>query len=167
MDRVPQAPKPTTAPPHTHTHPNPRSIFVHAPSSNNKLVFGQSGASGDRAGPGERWALDPSDPRVRRVPFVTRRPTFSELKRVLLLLGAVMVPRMEEEVLEEEEEEEGEGGKGEGGVAAAAAAAAAAGGVAGAQPPGSVSPVGGGDSSRKKAVRLRRLVFWMTSYIDY
>jgi hypothetical protein len=33
--------------------------------------------------------LDLSDPRVRRVPFVTKRPTLSEAKRVVWLLGAV------------------------------------------------------------------------------
>jgi hypothetical protein len=104
--------------------PPPR-IFVHAPSSNAKLIYGAAGAAGERGAPGERWALDPSDPRVRRVPFVTRRPTFSELKRVLMLLGAVMVPREADGQREAEgHAEAGQEGQERGGGEAAAAAAA-------------------------------------------
>ena len=47
-------------------------IFVHAPAVNGNAVF---------AGPGAPLRL--SDPRVRRIPFVVRRPTFSEVKRVV------------------------------------------------------------------------------------
>lgn len=58
-------------------------IFVHAPSSNNKTVFGAS-PGGVGTGP-----LVATDPRVRRVPFMTQRPTFSEVKRVARLLSTV------------------------------------------------------------------------------
>ncbi|KAI8473580.1 MAG: hypothetical protein J3K34DRAFT_499380 [Monoraphidium minutum] len=135
-------------------------IFVHAPSSNAKLVFG-AGAAGDRAAPGERWALDPGDARVRRVPFVTRRPTFSELRRVLLLLGGVMAARAAagggDAGGEEEEGAADEAGAGGQRAAAAAVAAArqqaaedAGGGEAAAEAeaPGAGSPAGAG---RKKA----------------
>lgn len=84
---IPLSPSPSL--PTTHMPPR---IFTHAPSSNSKLIFGQGGAAGDRPPVGERWALDPADARVRRVPFVTRRPTFSELRRVVMLLGSVMQP---------------------------------------------------------------------------
>jgi hypothetical protein len=66
-------------------------LFVQAPGSNGKVLFGSRDA---RSAPGAAAAaagwLDPSDSRLRRVPFVTQRPTFSELKRVLFTLGAVM-----------------------------------------------------------------------------
>ncbi len=47
-------------------------IFVHAPAVNGNAVF---------AGPNAPLKL--SDPRVRKVPFIVRRPTFSEAKRVV------------------------------------------------------------------------------------
>ncbi|KAI7839248.1 hypothetical protein COHA_006946 [Chlorella ohadii] len=50
-------------------------VFVHAPSSNWQQLFG-----------GEQPLLDRADPRIRRVPFTTRRPTFSETKRVMRIL---------------------------------------------------------------------------------
>jgi hypothetical protein len=48
---------------------------VHAPSANAGPLFG-----------GEAPPLERGDPRVRSVPFTTRRPTFSEAKRVLAAL---------------------------------------------------------------------------------
>lgn len=36
--------------------------------------------------------LNPHDPRVRRIPFVTHRPTFSEARRVVGLLSSVFEP---------------------------------------------------------------------------
>lgn len=45
-------------------------VFVHAPSSNWQQLFG-----------GDAPLLNKADPRFRRVPFTTRRPTFSETKR--------------------------------------------------------------------------------------
>lgn len=59
-------------------------IFVHAPASNSRALFSEG-----------QTTLLPSDPRLRRVPFVTHRPTFSETKRVLRLLCAVFRPEAE------------------------------------------------------------------------
>lgn len=53
-------------------------VFVHAPSANAAPLFG-----------GEAPALARGDPRVRSVPFTTRRPTFAEAKRVAALLLTV------------------------------------------------------------------------------
>ncbi len=53
-------------------------IFVHAPSANAAPLFH-----------GEAPPLDRGDPRVRSVPFTTRRPTFSETKRVAQTLLTV------------------------------------------------------------------------------
>ncbi|PRW56664.1 Ankyrin repeat and zinc finger domain-containing 1 [Chlorella sorokiniana] len=50
-------------------------VFVHAPSSNWQQLFG-----------GEQPLLDRADQRIRRVPFTTRRPTFSETKRIMRIL---------------------------------------------------------------------------------
>ncbi|KAL3146340.1 hypothetical protein ABBQ32_003031 [Trebouxia sp. C0010 RCD-2024] len=56
-------------------------IFVQASVSNARPIFGGEGA-----------ALARSDPRVRSIPFNTRRPTFSETKRVLHSLLSVFEP---------------------------------------------------------------------------
>lgn len=57
-------------------------VFVHAPSSNGKTLF----AEGQKT-------LAASDPRVRRIPFVSRRPTYAEVQRcVRLLCQVVEVP---------------------------------------------------------------------------
>lgn len=53
-------------------------LFVHAPAVNGKAVFAGADAP-----------LRLSDERVRRVPFVVRRPTFSEVKRVAQRLAQV------------------------------------------------------------------------------
>lgn len=53
-------------------------IFVHAPSANAAPLFH-----------GEAPPLGRGDPRVRSVPFTTRRPTFSETKRVAQTLLTV------------------------------------------------------------------------------
>ena len=53
-------------------------IFVHAPSANAAPLFY-----------GEAPPLDRGDPRVRSVPFTTRRPTFSETKLVAQTLLTV------------------------------------------------------------------------------
>ncbi|GFR47196.1 hypothetical protein Agub_g8788 [Astrephomene gubernaculifera] len=85
-------------------------IFVHAPASNARSLFSEG-----------QTALLQSNPRLRRVPFVTHRPTFSETKRVMRLLCAVFRPEAAEQLLQLQaqraEEETTE--------AAAAAAAAA------------------------------------------
>lgn len=62
-------------------------VFVHAPSSNSKAIFGTTGNAGTPGAPTS--PLMASDPRVRRVPFMTQRPTFSEIKRVARLLSSV------------------------------------------------------------------------------
>ncbi|GAX75474.1 hypothetical protein CEUSTIGMA_g2917.t1 [Chlamydomonas eustigma] len=76
-------------------------IFVSAPSSNSKAVFG---TAADR----ETSPLSSSDPRVRRVPFMTQRPTFSEVKRVVRVLASVfeipseVIEKQRQQVLEAE-----------------------------------------------------------------
>mmetsp|Transcript_6326 Transcript_6326/g.13979 ORF Transcript_6326/g.13979 Transcript_6326/m.13979 type:complete len:643 (+) Transcript_6326:35-1963(+) len=50
-------------------------VFVHAPSSNLKSIFYEGGP------------LTAGSPCVRRIPFVTQRPTFSEVKRVARILA--------------------------------------------------------------------------------
>ena len=56
-------------------------IFLAAPGSNESVLY-EADAS----------PLVKGDTRIARVPFVTRRPTLSEAKRVLMLLTAVMEP---------------------------------------------------------------------------
>ena len=56
-------------------------IFLAAPGSNESVLF-EADAS----------PLSRGDARIAKVPFVTRRPTLSEAKRVLMLLTAVMEP---------------------------------------------------------------------------
>lgn len=51
-------------------------VFVHAPAANGKAVFGEGG-------------VERHDARTRRVPFVTSRPTLTEVKRVLARLAAI------------------------------------------------------------------------------
>eukprot|EP00850_Spirogloea_muscicola_P002755 SM000010S04393 [mRNA] locus=s10:1232438:1238836:- [translate_table: standard] len=53
-------------------------IFVHAPSSNGRVLFG-----------GDRPPLAKADPRLRPVPFTVRRPTLKEAKRVAEALARV------------------------------------------------------------------------------
>ncbi|KAG6546346.1 hypothetical protein Mapa_012387 [Marchantia paleacea] len=53
-------------------------IFVYAPSANGQALFG-----------GENAPLDRNDPRLRRIPFTTRRPTFKEAQRVFRVLASV------------------------------------------------------------------------------
>lgn len=65
-------------------------IFVQAPSSNARSVFL---SSSEQAAPGPKAGLlNPNDPRVRRIPFSTQRPTFSEARRAVGLLTAVFEP---------------------------------------------------------------------------
>eukprot|EP00210_Caulerpa_lentillifera_P002515 g2412.t1 len=54
-----------------------RLIFLSVSNSDKKAVFG-----------GDKPCLNSHDPRIRNVPFVTRRPTFSEAKRVSSVLMA-------------------------------------------------------------------------------
>jgi hypothetical protein len=65
---------------------NSELVFVHAPSGNRKLVFHYDGA-----------VLDPS--RVKSIPFATRRPTLSELRRVFLELTTVKVVQVDEQAV--------------------------------------------------------------------
>ncbi|CAM6128731.1 unnamed protein product [Calypogeia fissa] len=53
-------------------------IFVHAPSANGQALFG-----------GESAPLSRTDPRIRRIPFTTRRPTYKEAKRVHHILTTI------------------------------------------------------------------------------
>lgn len=57
------------------------AIHVSAPSSNWQSLFGTL-----RGGGGSGGVLDARDARVHRIPFVTRRPTFSETKRAMRVL---------------------------------------------------------------------------------
>lgn len=56
-------------------------IFVAAPGSNEAVLY-----------EAEASPLSKSDPRIVKIPFVTRRPTLSEAKRVVTLLMAVTEP---------------------------------------------------------------------------
>uniref|UniRef100_A0A3P8VUP3 Ankyrin repeat and zinc finger peptidyl tRNA hydrolase 1 n=1 Tax=Cynoglossus semilaevis TaxID=244447 RepID=A0A3P8VUP3_CYNSE len=56
------------------------AIFVRAPSYNKTILFGGRGA-----------AVDKKDPRIRTLPFATRRATFRELQRVHEVLSTVHV----------------------------------------------------------------------------
>lgn len=53
-------------------------IFLRAPSFNRAMFFN-----------GKTPPLDKRDPRIRLIPFPTRRPTFSEVKRVHEILATV------------------------------------------------------------------------------
>ena len=64
-------------------------IFAQAPSSNARSLFSEG-----------QTTLLQSNPRLRRVPFVTHRPTFSETKRVLRLLCAVFRPDAVDQLLQ-------------------------------------------------------------------
>lgn len=55
-------------------------IFVRVPSYNRSILFG------GRAAP-----LDKKDPRIRTIPFATRRATFREVQKVHELLSTVQV----------------------------------------------------------------------------
>lgn len=61
-------------------------IFFAAPGSNSRLLF-----------VGDAPLLDKADQRIRKVPFVTRRPTFSEAQRVVrILLTVYCIPQKKE-----------------------------------------------------------------------
>jgi hypothetical protein len=97
-------------------------IFLSAPGSNSRVMFaaaadvgpiaggglgGLSAAAGQgSAGARSSGVLDAGDLRVRRVPFVTQRPTFSELKRVLLVLGSVRPAQLIEEQPEQQQQQQ-------------------------------------------------------------
>ncbi|KAG2440909.1 hypothetical protein HXX76_003762 [Chlamydomonas incerta] len=67
-------------------------LFAHAPASNARSLFSDG-----------QTTLLQSNPRLRRVPFVTHRPTFSETKRVLRLLTAVFKPEDAEVLLQQQQ----------------------------------------------------------------
>jgi hypothetical protein len=56
-------------------------IFVHAPGSNSKVLFPEQGSP-----------VQQSDSRVRRIPFVLRRPTYAETKRAVKVLTTLYQP---------------------------------------------------------------------------
>lgn len=73
-----------------------RAIFVVAPSSNSKLIFGSNSSQS---------VLAKNDFRIRKVPFPTRRPTLSEVRRIArLLLSVFTLPRISEEDASTQEE---------------------------------------------------------------
>ena len=89
-------------------------VFVSAPSSNSKAIFGLSSSS---SSPSSGNLISSSDLRVRRVPFITQRPTFSELKRVARLLAsvfeipAVLITDQEQRLLKAKEAEQAASGR--------------------------------------------------------
>lgn len=96
-------------------------VLVAAPGSNSQTLFA-----------GDSPMLDRKDPRVRRVPFVTRRPTHSETKRVMRVMLTVYSLSPREAGKEEHvhatgegvsEAEASEGGRNEDGSLLAAQAA--------------------------------------------
>lgn len=71
-------------------------IFVHAPSANRRVLFGE--------GEGVGRSLDPGDPRIRNLPFTTKRPTVNELKRSFVELSTIKVSRIDAASLAESED---------------------------------------------------------------
>eukprot|EP00198_Chlamydomonas_reinhardtii_P013555 XP_001702892.1 predicted protein [Chlamydomonas reinhardtii] len=67
-------------------------LFAQAPASNARSLFSEG-----------QTTLLQSNPRLRRVPFITHRPTFSETKRVLRLLTAVFKPEDAEVLLQQQQ----------------------------------------------------------------
>uniref|UniRef100_A0A383V3M5 VLRF1 domain-containing protein n=1 Tax=Tetradesmus obliquus TaxID=3088 RepID=A0A383V3M5_TETOB len=98
-------------------------IFLSAPGSNSRELFAAAAdvgplgaaAAGAAAAGGTRHAgvLDPGDLRVRRVPFVTQRPTFSELKRVLLVLGSLRPVQLLEDQQQQQQQQQGAAAEGQ------------------------------------------------------
>lgn len=56
------------------------AVFIRAPSYNKSIFFGGHAAS-----------LDKKDPRIRSIPFATRRATFREAQRVHAVLSTIHV----------------------------------------------------------------------------
>ncbi|KAF9196374.1 hypothetical protein BGZ50_000776 [Haplosporangium sp. Z 11] len=71
-------------------------VFVHAPGNNRKVLFYDNSvmSTADRQG------------RLRSIPFVTRRPTLSELKRAYQELTSVKVSVLSKQALQQKEREE-------------------------------------------------------------
>ena len=61
-------------------------IFVHAPGVHNaSIFFGKE--------KGKQRVFDRKDERIRKVPFITRRPTLKEVCRIKMLLSTLHVPK--------------------------------------------------------------------------
>ncbi|ORZ24070.1 hypothetical protein BCR42DRAFT_402190 [Absidia repens] len=63
-------------------------VFVQAPSGNKKIIYGYDGA-----------VLQKENPKIHNMPFTTRRPTLSELRRVYLELTTLKVIQVDEQSL--------------------------------------------------------------------
>ncbi|CAO3607351.1 unnamed protein product [Cunninghamella echinulata] len=63
-------------------------ILIHAPSGNKKIIYGYEGA-----------ILKKDNPKINGIPFTTRRPTLSEIRRVYIELSTLKVIRMDENTL--------------------------------------------------------------------
>ncbi|KAI8804680.1 hypothetical protein BJ742DRAFT_441568 [Cladochytrium replicatum] len=63
-------------------------ILIRAAGNSRKSLFKCSAATASSAAPA---VLDPSDNRIRTIPFTTKRPTFNELKRCLKELTTVRI----------------------------------------------------------------------------
>ncbi|KAI8337712.1 hypothetical protein BC941DRAFT_426002 [Chlamydoabsidia padenii] len=69
-------------------------VIIHAPSGNKKIIYGYDGA-----------ILQKDNPKICNVPFTTRRPTLSELRRVYLELTTLKVVQMDEQSLLEHQQQ--------------------------------------------------------------
>ncbi|KAF5841474.1 hypothetical protein DUNSADRAFT_12639 [Dunaliella salina] len=67
-------------------------IFVQTGSADAKSIFSADSVPQQAGSSGHFQGLSSSDPRVRRIPFATQRPTFSESRRVVGLLTSVFEP---------------------------------------------------------------------------
>jgi len=67
-------------------------IFVQTGSADAKSIFSADAIPHQASNSGHFQGLSSSDPRVRRIPFATQRPTFSESRRVVGLLVSVFEP---------------------------------------------------------------------------
>ncbi|KAI9307214.1 hypothetical protein BJ944DRAFT_176933, partial [Cunninghamella echinulata] len=63
-------------------------ILIHAPSGNKKIIYGYEDA-----------ILKKDNPKINSIPFTTRRPTLSEIRRVYIELSTLKVIRMDENTL--------------------------------------------------------------------
>ncbi|CAO3638933.1 unnamed protein product [Cunninghamella blakesleeana] len=69
-------------------------VFVHAPSGNKKIIYGYDGA-----------VLKKGDSKISSIPFTTRRPTLSEIRRVFMELSTLKVIKMDEKTLQKHQQQ--------------------------------------------------------------
>ncbi|PLW33340.1 hypothetical protein PCASD_17996 [Puccinia coronata f. sp. avenae] len=81
-------------------------VFIRASKSNLATFISSKSGSKDEA---EGYKLTRGDPRVRSLPFVTKRPTFNELKRCFNELTRVKIVKTTQREIDEKEQEMREG----------------------------------------------------------